>query len=314
MSSNIFDAEPESQRLSSRVNQPGGTGGRSIIFDEDAPLPGHLPGQRRTTGKGILPGFDPDPVPARSPPRRTTGKSILPGFDDEEPAPQQRLSSRVNQPGGTGGRSRIFDDTPPNSPPRRTPAKSILPGFDSEEFSPTSPPSRPFAGKSNQSTVFDEQPVDMSSSISGSTRRANTANNQSHHEERAAAASADTNANDTLSPSISSTTTASDSSSRASRRQNAAKNDAHFSFSDEETGPTESLSASRRKYSSRGNTSSFSFAAEEVTTSLSGSTKGRSNVVFNESQLDKDTSNDGDYRQHITPSSRVLKAPGGNSR
>ncbi|RUP45590.1 hypothetical protein BC936DRAFT_147976 [Jimgerdemannia flammicorona] len=122
MASNIFgDPDPSTQRLSSRVNQPGGTGGKSSIFSDDTPLPG----QRRTTGKGILPGFDPDedPTSARSPPHNALTKpsSILPGFDRAEESEQQGRGNRPgqhNQPGATGGISHIFDD-PVETLPRR---------------------------------------------------------------------------------------------------------------------------------------------------------------------------------------------------
>jgi len=87
VASHIFGGaeEPEEVKLTTRIREPGGTGGRSTLFD-------------------------PDPVQAPS------QRSVQPNPLTEPPEELIRLSTKPLQPGGTGGKSSVFHDDDDNEP------------------------------------------------------------------------------------------------------------------------------------------------------------------------------------------------------
>ena len=130
--SSVFSDDPVPERFTSRVIQPGGTGGKSSVFEEEpstqprsnrpvqpSPLVDDgAPVQERVHTRVAQPGgtggqshvFDDAPIDA---PKHISGERAPAPFAREgenAPAETVSMSTRVLQPGGTGGHSKVFSD------------------------------------------------------------------------------------------------------------------------------------------------------------------------------------------------------------
>ncbi|CAG8438700.1 8720_t:CDS:2 [Ambispora leptoticha] len=96
----------------SRVNQPGGAGGKSSVFGDDAyEEPSRRFNQNKNTSQFSFGGGD-----------EISGKSDLPaGISQSSESTRRNVhtTSRVNQPGGAGGKSSVFGDDAYEEPSRR---------------------------------------------------------------------------------------------------------------------------------------------------------------------------------------------------
>jgi hypothetical protein len=94
-------------KLTTRIREPGGTGGKSSVFagnndDDDVKITTRIREPGGTGGRSTL--FDPDPV------KPTRERPVQPNPLYEAAEEPVRLSTKPLQPGGTGGKSRVFDD------------------------------------------------------------------------------------------------------------------------------------------------------------------------------------------------------------
>jgi hypothetical protein len=133
--SSIFfgdDSTPENKprrpdvKLSTRVAQPGGTGGKSTAFDPPTELP--------------------------PPPQGILIWLTAAVKEEEESSTPVRPSTRIIKPGGTGGRSTVFEDEVTEAP---VPEK--VQKIEKKEPKPEKVEVKPKLGRSSRSNTFNEE-------------------------------------------------------------------------------------------------------------------------------------------------------------
>ncbi|KAI9225907.1 MAG: hypothetical protein DHS80DRAFT_33250 [Piptocephalis tieghemiana] len=170
------DHDIQKSRPSSRVNRPGGTGGVSSLFEEDAtsvspasasPSPPASRGSRKANNsQGMSSIFGGDPLP------------------EDNRKESKKMTSRTNQPGGgTGGSSSLFGESPDEATKdevvtnknNTSPDSSVTPSWLSQDPSNSSPSPAKIStriaqpgGTGGASSLFTDAPPSPPAPSSGS--------------------------------------------------------------------------------------------------------------------------------------------------